>query len=161
MSIEEKLKVMDETNRKNNARWSEEQKCDCGIRLSDRGQIEVVKREENESVLHFCCRAIGCGTIDIVSAGRLNKKFCMVVDDEGLFAAEPALNVLASYFYGMCEHGQPIVGNAVLLRNVKTDEGMDTGWFTKAQADKIAAAIYSEAPWIQHNLIAYIYQNWR
>lgn len=39
----------------------------------------------------------------------------MVVNDEGLLRGLP-LNRFASLLYGTPEHGQPIVGNAVILR---------------------------------------------
>ena len=40
---------------------------------------------------------------------------CMVIDDEGLLKGY-AINSIASILYGTPEHGQPIVGTAVILR---------------------------------------------
>ena len=39
----------------------------------------------------------------------------MVIDDEGLLKGY-AINSIASILYGTPEHGQPIVGTAVILR---------------------------------------------
>ena len=40
---------------------------DYGVKLSDKGLlIEIVKRREDESLLAFCYRAIGCDIIEVV-----------------------------------------------------------------------------------------------
>lgn len=56
-----------------------------------------------------------CGYSETVHPKYLPEGFCMVVNDEGLLRGLP-LNRFASLLYGTPEHGQPIVGNAVILR---------------------------------------------
>lgn len=65
-------------------------------------------------------KAIGCRTVDFVSAYALDgvedlENICLIVDDEGLFAENPELNIIASLLYGFKQHGQPIVGNAIIV----------------------------------------------
>ena len=55
------------------------------------------------------------GYIEVVHPRYLPSGFCMVVNEEGLLQNLP-FNYIASVLYGTQEHGQPIVGNAVILR---------------------------------------------
>lgn len=55
------------------------------------------------------------GYIEVVHPKYLPEGLCMVVDDEGRLKGS-AINNIASVLYGTPEHGQPIVGNAVILR---------------------------------------------
>lgn len=113
-----------------------------GVKLSCYGlMIELVERRENESVLDFCYRVIGCKTIDIVRPQNLDAAYCMIVDDEGLLAERPRFNVFASHLYGAHVHGQPIVGNAVLMKNRQDDDGVTTIWLDKAEASALADSI--------------------
>lgn len=113
-----------------------------GVKLSDKGLlIELVERKDGESVLNFCYRVIGCDTIDIVNPKGLEQPYCMVVDDEGLLKDKPMLNVFASHLYGAYEYGHAIVGNAVLMKNERDVDGMQTVWLTKDEAASLAAKL--------------------
>lgn len=113
-----------------------------GVKLSCHGlMIEPVERKGNESVLEFCYRVIGCRTIDIVTLQCLGDLYCMVVDDEGLFVDKPHLNAFASYLYGSHMHGQPIVGDVVLMKNVQTPDGVETVWLSKEEANALTRDI--------------------
>lgn len=113
-----------------------------GVKLSCYGlMIELVERRENESVLDFCYRVIGCKTIDIVRPQNLDAAYCMIVDDEGLLVERPRFNVFASHLYGAHVHGQPIVGNAVLMKNRQDDDGVTTIWLDKTEASALADSI--------------------
>lgn len=60
----------------------------------------------------------GCEIFESVSTHWLNYYFMqpvrMLVDDEGLMV-NLDMNAVASWFYGYEEHGNPIVGNAVIV----------------------------------------------
>lgn len=88
------------------------------------GEPEIVEFKAKEEGLGYYYRTIDCGTIDIVHTVLEGK--CLVVDDEGLFKEEPAVNMPASLLYGFLEHGQPIVGNALLCKDSYTPEGTET-----------------------------------
>ena len=69
--------------------------------------------------LDFYYNAIGCDTVDIVSAYALSdidglENVQLIVDDNGLMADNPQVNIPASLMYGCRKHGQPIVGNAIV-----------------------------------------------
>ena len=115
---------------------------DCGVKLSDKGLlIEIVKRNDGKSLLNYCYRAIGCDLIEIVHPKGLEEPYCMVVDDEGLLRDKPMLNIFASHLYGTHEHGQPIVGNALIMREVCTEDGAHTVWLTEEEATAIVAKL--------------------
>ena len=77
----------------------------------------------------------------LIDAKGLNEPYCMVVDEEGLLRDKPMLNIFASYLYGSHEHGQPIVGNALIMRNVRMEDGMHTDWLSKEEAEAIASKL--------------------
>lgn len=58
--------------------------------------------------------AVG-GYIEIVRPKRLNPPYCMVVNEEGLLLDLP-LNLYGSYLYCTELHGNPIVGDIVILK---------------------------------------------
>ena len=58
--------------------------------------------------------AIVDGYIEIVRPTGLEEPLCLVCDEEGLLKGK-ALNVFASLVYGVLDHGNPIVGDVVIL----------------------------------------------
>ena len=95
--------------------------------------------------LSFFYKHIGCDCIDIVDAYGLQsieplKDICLVVDDEGLFSGA-RVNKLASLLYGFLEHGQPIVGNVLVCKNVYTENGIETGSLMDEEVFLLDAAL--------------------
>lgn len=71
-------------------------------------------KDFKEPALESLQKEVG-GCIEVVHPKYLPRGFCMVVNDEGLLMGLP-LNRFCSVLYGTPEHGQPIVGTAVILR---------------------------------------------
>ncbi len=103
------------------------------------GTVETVEYDEKQDKLDFWYDAIGCSCVDIVNAYGIDnvvsrsedfKKYaelyCLIADDEGLFAKNPQINHMASLMYGVREHGQPLVGNILVAKNLQTDDGLET-----------------------------------
>lgn len=59
--------------------------------------------------------AVG-GYIEHVHPMRLARPFCMIVNEEGRLLDLP-LNHIGSFFYGTDQHGEPIVGNIVIMKD--------------------------------------------
>ena len=59
--------------------------------------------------------AVG-GYIEHVKPARLRHPYCMIVNEEGRLLDLP-LNYVGSYFYGTDQHGEPIVGNIVIMKD--------------------------------------------
>lgn len=93
-----------------------------GILLKTNGQFEV---QEFEAPIYKSIGKAIDGHLEIVRPRCLSHfKFVMVVDEEGILKQKP-LNLKASILYGILDHGQPIVGDVVFMREEMTDEGMD------------------------------------
>lgn len=71
-------------------------------------------KDFSEPLLDSLQKEVG-GYIEVVHPKYLPEGLCMVVDDEGRLKGS-AINNIASALYGTPEHGQPIAGNAVILR---------------------------------------------
>ena len=87
------------------------------------------------SKLDYFYKEIKCKCIDIVNPYALKdyeplKDLCLVVDDEGLLKEEPKVNPIASLLYGVDKHGQGIFGDALVCKNIYTEDGIETGSLT-------------------------------
>lgn len=80
-------------------------------------------KDFGEPLLDSLQKEVG-GYVEVVHPKYLPEGLCMVVDDEGLLKGS-AVNSIASVLYGTPEHGQPIVGNAVILREGFVDGERD------------------------------------
>ena len=98
------------------------------LKLSTNGDINLIDLKEKEFEYKFQAmqKAIDCDCIDIVHAVNLPDPYCMVVDDEALLVDKPTVNLVASYLYGTVEHGQPICGDVILMKDDITGDGIDT-----------------------------------
>ena len=85
------------------------------VKLGYDGSVSVVKNNPGQEFLEFCYDSIGCQYVEQVSAKYLDAPYVLMIDEEGLFAEQPMVNVIASYLYGTHEHLQPIVGNALIV----------------------------------------------
>ena len=56
------------------------------------------------------------GYIEIVHPKGLSKPYIMIVNEEGRLLDLP-LNHIGSFFYGTDQHGEPIVGNIVVMKD--------------------------------------------
>lgn len=83
-----------------------------GLAINTENQMQF--KNFSEPLLDSLQKEVG-GYIEVVHPKYLPEGLCMVVDDEGRLKGS-AVNNIASVLYGTPEHGQPIVGNAVILR---------------------------------------------
>lgn len=69
------------------------------------------------------CESLGAavgGYIEHVEPAHLEWPYCLICNDEGLLK-ELSVNPIGSWLYGMQEHGQPIVGTVVLMKDDAED----------------------------------------
>nr|DAE19444.1 MAG TPA: protein of unknown function (DUF3846) [Podoviridae sp. ctyDR6]DAH35311.1 MAG TPA: protein of unknown function DUF3846 [Caudoviricetes sp.] len=62
------------------------------------------------------------GWIEVVRPARLKRPYCMVVNEEGVFRNLP-MNIFGSFLYGTDNHGAPILGDIVLLKEGINSDG--------------------------------------
>ena len=107
--------------------------------------LAVLDFDHEGDRLAFFYKWVECDCIDIVHAYGLEKygmgNVSLVVDDEGLFKKKPIANAIGSFLYGYLEHGQPLVGNVLVVKDVHTDDGIESGGFTNEDLKSIYSAI--------------------
>lgn len=64
------------------------------------------------------------GWIEVVNPRGLERPYCFICNEEGLIRDLP-LNPIGCVWYRTVEHGNPIVGNIVVMKEADTDEGPD------------------------------------
>jgi hypothetical protein len=82
--------------------------------------------------------------IEIVQPVGLPEDYCMIVDEEGLLKEPVVLSPIASVLYGVKEHGNPIVGNVLIAKNVFEPDGIDTAPLSKADVKRLIEHINGE-----------------
>ena len=77
--------------------------------------LEIRIEEFSDPLYKTVGSAVG-GYIEHVKPARLRHPYCMIVNEEGRLLDLP-LNYVGSYFYGPDQHGEPIVGNIVIMKD--------------------------------------------
>lgn len=78
------------------------------------------------------------GWIEVVHPRGLKHPLCFICNEEGLIRDLP-LNPLGSLWYGTLEHGCPIAGNIVVMKEGITEEGPDIVGLTEDEIRQIKA----------------------
>lgn len=82
----------------------------------------LMRTEEYTAPLHESIGKTVGGWIEVVHPKLLPAPYCMIVNEEGLLLGLP-LNLLGSILYESFRHGNPIVGNIVILKEGFTTPG--------------------------------------
>ncbi|MEG2621378.1 MAG: hypothetical protein RSC06_00635 [Clostridia bacterium] len=105
------------------------------VKVGTNLSIEMVDAT-NQPFLGFCYKQIGCDMIEIVRPRGLKRPLVMVIDEEGLLKSEPVINFIGSYLYETHEHKLPIVGNALICKEI--NNGTDLAFLDEDEAIDIA-----------------------
>ena len=94
---------------------------------------KVIACNPDKDIFDIGREAIGCDWIELVEAEPLAKDgLLMMIDEEGKLKPGGALiNATASALYGTEQHGDPIMGNAVIVRT--TGENLELLTFGEAE----------------------------
>lgn len=90
-----------------------------GIVITTKYEMRV--QEFSEPACESIGETVG-GWIEVVHPMRLKRPYCMIVNEEGMLRNLP-MNAFGSFLYGTDNHGSPIVGDIVLLKNGITSDG--------------------------------------
>lgn len=104
-----------------------------------------VRYAEDVDLLRYCQQAVK-GHIEIVYPKGLERPYLMVVNDEGRLR-NMEINPVASYLYGTQDHGEPIVGPAMILKQIMTDDGPGIGFLTQDEALHIVIRLGKAHQW--------------
>ena len=88
------------------------------VLLTDAQEIKIVECDPQEEMFSIARSLIGCEWIELVEPVSLSDQHClMLIDEEGKLRDRDAfINCVASDLYGSDQHGDPIVGSAVIVR---------------------------------------------
>ena len=88
------------------------------VLLTDTQEIKIVECDPQEEMFGIARGLIGCEWIELAEAEPLSEQgYLLLIDEEGkLKDGEIPINCIASDLYASDQHGDPIVGNAVIVR---------------------------------------------
>lgn len=93
-----------------------------GIVITTKCEMRV--QEFSEPTYKSIGEVVG-GWLEIVRPVRLKRPYCMVVNEEGMLRNLP-MNTFGSFLYGTDNHGSPILGDIVLLKEgINSDGDLD------------------------------------
>ena len=106
------------------------------VLLTETQDVKVMVCNPDKDIFDIGREAIGCDWIELVEAETLAKDgLLMMIDEEGKLKPGGALiNATASELYGTEQHGDPIMGNAVIVRT--TGENLEL--LTAGEARQLA-----------------------
>ena len=97
---------------------------------------------QGEDILAVIRKMIGCEWVEVVRTRRLGNKYIMIVDEDGFQKDHPVFNEIGSYLYGIEQHGQPIVGDAVIIRIERDPDGSEGfEWLNPEEAEILTNTI--------------------
>ena len=76
------------------------------------------------------------GWIEVVHPRGLEDPFCFICNEEGLLRDLP-LNAMGSLWYGTLQHGCPIAGNIVVMKEDYVDGELDIVGLTAAEIGQV------------------------
>lgn len=106
------------------------------VLLTETQDVKVMACNPDKDIFDIGREAIGCDWIELAEVEPLAKDgLLMMIDEEGKLKPGGALiNATASALYGTERHGDPIMGNAVIVRT--TGETLEL--FTAGEAERLA-----------------------
>ena len=80
------------------------------------------------------------GYIEHVRPMRLKEPFCMVVNDEGRLRGL-SRNLVGSFLYGTDLHGEPVVGNIVIMKDGYRNGEPDIVGLTDEEVERVQSSM--------------------
>ena len=118
-----------------------------------------IMHAEDVDLLRYCQQAVR-GHIEIVYPKNVERPYLMVVNEEGRLR-NMKINPVASYLYGTQDHGEPIVGPALILKQIMTDDGPDIGFLTQEEALIMEVRLDKAPQWCcMYDFIFEVVQHW-
>lgn len=101
--------------------------------------LEIRIEEFSDPLYKTVGSAVG-GYIEHVKPARLRHPYCMIVNEEGRLLDLP-LNHIGSFFYGTDQHGEPIVGNIVVMKDGFRDGEPDIVGLDDSEVEQVKHTI--------------------
>lgn len=101
--------------------------------------LEIRIEEFSDPLYKTVGSAVG-GYIEHVKPARLRHPYCMIVNEEGRLLDLP-LNHIGSFFYGTDQHGEPIAGNIVVMKDGFRDGEPDIVGLDDSEVEQVKHTI--------------------
>lgn len=100
-----------------------------GVVLTDGQQVGITEWKPQDDLVACARKEIHCDMIEIVEPEMLEKRnLVLLIDEEAkLKNSDLLVNCIASYLYKTQEHGDVIIGNAVIVKRNEESLEMLTG----------------------------------
>ena len=107
-----------------------------GVMLTSGQAVGIVEVEPGEKMFDCARRAIDCEWIEVVEpAGLQGQDYVLLIDEESKLKGDVHfVNCIASYLYESQEHGDMIIGNAMIVKQ----DGEDLRFLTEDEALDLA-----------------------
>ena len=115
------------------------------------GTVEDMAMTEDHDFRWFG-KQIGTDIIQTVYANGLKMPYLILCDEEGLFREKPTINILGSWLYGTQDHGEPIVGDIMIVKETVRDGEPDFGGMSEGEADVLAEWLLDNF-WAAHDQV--------
>ncbi len=115
------------------------------------GMVEDMALTE-EHDFRWYAKQIGADWIEPVHARGLKKPYLFLCDEEGKFKAKPVINFLGSWLYETHKHGEPIVGDILILKDVYRNGEPDFDGMEAGEADMMAEWLMNQF-WPAHDAV--------
>lgn len=113
------------------------------VKLNVTGTVDIIEVPDQRD-WRWYARQIGCEYIENVYPRGLKEPYAMIVDEEGLLKDKPVVNFFASWLYETHKHRHPIVGDALVVKTIETDEGLDFGGMEMDEAEAFQRSVHSK-----------------
>lgn len=109
------------------------------IKLNVNQTVDIIKIPDIKGT-DWYAKQIGCDWIEVVRPKYANDDYMLVLDEEGKLK-DNCINLIASSMYGTFDHGDPIVGNCLLLAEKYRNGEIELCGFTYEKACEIKESI--------------------
>ena len=95
----------------------------CAVVLTDAQEVKLLQCDPESETFDIARKVIGCEWIEIVEPESLaNDQLVLLIDEEGKLKSGTAyINCIASHLYESEDHGDPIIGSAVIVKAGEED----------------------------------------
>lgn len=115
------------------------------------GAVEdMILTEDHE--FRWYGKQIGADYIEAVHARGLKRPYLFLVDENGKLKDHPVINFLGSWLYETHKHGEPIVGDIVIVKEVIRNGEHDFDGMEAGEADMMAEWLL-EKFWEAHDAV--------
>lgn len=91
-------------------------------------------------------KVIGCEWFEIIHGRNMPDSYVMIGDEEAKLKDCPLVNFQASWFYDTQDHGEPVCGDCLLMKEIEGDDGGELIGFNDDEVEEILHMFQTYTP---------------